>query len=159
MEAFRYRLQPLLDQKAERKQEAERALAAARQKLRDEEEQLAAARFREQSLATERDARRRLLLTAETGADELRRRVDDLALLGRRIEDAKDEVMSLRLQIEESKEQVGLAVTALADASRELEVLKKHREKGERRFRAELERKDAVAQDEIASAMYARRRQ
>ncbi len=76
----------------------------------------------------------------------------------RRIEDIKDEVMSLRLHIEECKEQVELAVTGLAAAAREVEVLDKHRAKGERRLRAELERKDAIAQDGSASSMYEIRR-
>lgn len=158
METFHYRLQTLLDRKAELKEEAERALAAARQKLRETEARLVAAREHEQALQTDREARRRALLTGESGGDEVRRRVDDLALLGRRIEEARDEVMSLRLRIEESQEQVDHAGAALADAARELEVLNKHRAKGESRFRAGQERKDAAAQDEIASALFARRR-
>jgi flagellar export protein FliJ len=148
MERFHYRLQPLLDRKADLKEEAERALAAARQKLRETEASLAAAREREQALEADRAERRRGLLTGESGGDQVQRRVADLALLGRRIEDARDE----------AKEQVEQAVAALAEAARELEVLNKHRAKGERRFRAEQERKDAAAQDEIASALFARRR-
>jgi flagellar biosynthesis chaperone FliJ len=158
METFRYRLQTLLDRKAELKENAERELAAARQKLREAEARLAAARDREQALDADRAARRRALLTGESGGDEVRRRVSDLALVGRRIEEARDEVMSLRLHTEESKEQVDHAAVVLAGAVRELEVLNKHRAKGERRFRAELERKDAAVQDEIASALFARRR-
>jgi flagellar export protein FliJ len=158
METFRYRLQTLLDRKAELKEEAERALAAARQKLREAEARLAAAREREQALDADRATRRPVLLTGESRGNEVRRRVSDLAMVGRRLEEARDEVMSLRLQIEESKEQVDRACAALAEAARELEVLNKHRAKGESRFRAEQERKDAAAQDEVASALFARRR-
>jgi hypothetical protein len=96
-----------------------------------------------------------------TGAAEglqLRRKVDDLSLLGRKIEDAKDEVMSLRLEIEERQEQVTLAIGEVATATRELEALKKHRAKSERRFLAELERKEAAAQDEIAATLHETRR-
>jgi flagellar biosynthesis chaperone FliJ len=158
METFRYRLQPLLDRKAARKLDAERALAAARQRLCETEAELAEARERLGALEDRRAARRSALLVAETGAEDLRRRVDDLALLGRRVEDVKDEAMALRRRIEERKEEVDSAVAALADAARELEVLNKHRAKGERRFRADQDRKDAAAQDEIASALFARRR-
>ncbi len=158
METFRYRLQTLLDQKVERKKEAERHLANTRQKLRDAQEQLAQRMARQQEMEADRMAQRRALLAEESAGIELKNKVSDLALSARRIEDIKDEVMSLRLHIEECKEQLELAVTALAAAAREVEVLNKHRAKGEQRFRAELERKDAIAQDENASSMYDIRR-
>src|SRR4051812_15427005 len=132
MRPFHYRLQALLDRKAERKDEVERAPIGVRQKLRDAEAGLAAARERQQLLEAARTARRGSLLTAESDGMELRRRVGDMALLGRRIEDVKDEAMSLRLHIEECKEQVELAAAAVAAAARELEVMKKHRERSER---------------------------
>lgn len=158
MGTFRYRLQTLLDQKIERKQEAERHLAVCRQKLREAQEHLVERTGRQHELEAERFDRRRALLPAESGGNEVRRRVDDLALFARRIEEVKDEVMSLRLQIEECKERVEQAVAGLAAAAREVEVLNKHRERAERRFRAELERKDTITQDEIASALYENRR-
>ena len=154
METFRYRLQTLLDRKAGLKQDAERALAACRDVLANAERRLAAGRERQQALEQDRAARGGALLVGEAGGEEVRRRVEDLVVIGRRIEEAKDEVMSLRLHIEECREQVDQAAAALAVAARELEVLNKHRDKAERRFRAAEERKDSAAQDEIASALY-----
>jgi flagellar biosynthesis chaperone FliJ len=148
----------LLDRKVERKEEAERELAARRQRLREAEAMLAATRERLRTLEAERAARRGGLLQGISGGLELRRRAGDLELLGRRIEESKDEAMSMLLEIEERKEQVELAAADVAGAAREVEALTKHREKGERRFRAECERIEAAAQDEIASAMYEARR-
>ncbi len=45
-----------------------------------------------------------------------------------------------------------------AEARREVEVLAKHREKQEQRFRRELEAKEEVALDEIGNVLYATRR-
>ena len=158
METFRYRLQTLLEHKAARKQEAERALATARAELRAAETRLEDARARQRALEEELALRRNALLTVETAGEKLARRVGDLQLLGRRIDDAKDAVMSLRLEIEERRERVEQAAAALAEAARQVEVLSKHRAKGERRFRLEQERSEAAVQDELASARFARRR-
>jgi flagellar biosynthesis chaperone FliJ len=158
METFRYRLQVLFDRKAELKKEAERAWAAARERLRDVEARLEKAREAQGRLEASRADHRARLLTGEVDAIDLRRRVDDLALLGRRIEEAKDEVMSARLAIEERKEELEKAAADLTAAAREVEVLAKHRARGERRFRVEQERREAIAQDEIASALHQRRR-
>jgi flagellar biosynthesis chaperone FliJ len=151
-------LQPLLDRKVEKKDEAERELVSWRQKLRMSENALDETRERQRALEAERTERRNGLLTGVAGGLELRRRVGDLELVGRRIEEAKDEAMSLLLEIEERKEQVELAVAEVAAATRELEVLKKHKEKTERRFRAECDRKEAGTQDEIASVLFEARR-
>lgn len=158
MGIFRYRLQPLLDQKAAKKEDAEQHLATCRKKLREAQEQLAERMARQKEMEAQRLERRRALLADEAAGADVQHRVNDVALMARRIEDMKDEVMSLRLHIEECKEKVEMAVAALAEAVREVEVLKKHRAKGEQRFRAEVERKDAIAQDEIASAMFETRR-
>ena len=66
--------------------------------------------------------------------------------------------MAQRIDIEERKEQLDNATSALASATREVEVLNKHRSRAERRWMAEAERKEAIEQDEIASAIYQTRR-
>lgn len=160
MPVFRYRLQTLLDQKLEHKQEAERVLAQRRKELREAEERLAGLRTRQEELEAGRAARRASLLPGTSSGEEIRRRRDDLSLAARRVEDIKDEVMAQRIQIEDRKEQVETAASALAAVAREAEVLTKHRSRGERRWNAEVERKEAIEQDEIASALHqARRRQ
>ncbi|MCX6627863.1 MAG: hypothetical protein NTW28_09570 [Candidatus Solibacter sp.] len=158
MAIFQYRLQPLLDRKLERKQEAERELALRRQELREAEHRLSQLREEQGAAEDRRAERRRTVLTGASGGEDIRRRVDDVALLSRRIESIKDEIMSQRLQVEESQEKVDQAVAGLAAATRELEILNKHRAKSERRFVAEVDRKEAIEQDEIASTLYEARR-
>jgi len=58
------------------------------------------------------------------------------------------------LLIEDCKEQVDLAQRHLAKCSREVEILNKHREKLEQRFRREAERKEALELDEIGNMLY-----
>ena len=158
MPAFPYRLQPLLDQKLERKQEAERAQVERRKELRESEARLAELQSRQGELETERTACRTSLLSGESTGEEIRRRRDDLSLATRRVEDIKDDVMAQRIEIEERVEVLENATAALAAATREVEVLNKHRSRSERRWLAERERKEAIEQDEIAAALFQTRR-
>jgi flagellar biosynthesis chaperone FliJ len=158
MPAFQYRLQPLLDQKLERKQEAERAQVERRKELRESEARLAALQSRQGELEAVRTACRTGLLAGESTGEEIRRRRDDLSLAARRVEDIKDEVMAQRIEIEERVELLENATAALAAATREVEVLNKHRSRSERRWLAEVERKEAIEQDEIAAAIFQTRR-
>jgi flagellar biosynthesis chaperone FliJ len=158
MPAFAYRLQPLLDQKLERKQSAERTQVARRKELRESEARLAELQARQAELEIARTASRAGLLSGECTGEDLRRRRDDLSLATRRVEDIKDEVMGLRIEIEERVELLENATAALALATREVEVLNKHRDRSERRWRAGVERQEAIEQDEIAAAMFQQRR-
>jgi flagellar export protein FliJ len=158
VDAFQYRLQALLDRKREQKEAAERALAQARHDLRDCEQRLAGTLDRQARMEAQRAEQRRTLLSSATTGQELQQRVGDLDRAGRRIEEVKDEAMALRLELEEHKEKVESAAAGLAEATRELEVLKKHRERSERRFRAEVARRENAEHDEIASAMFEARR-
>jgi flagellar biosynthesis chaperone FliJ len=158
MPAFSYRLQPLLDQKLEREQEAERAQVERRRDLRESEARLAGLQSRQVELEAARTACRNGLLSGESTGDEIRRRRDDLSLAARRVEDIKDEVMAQRIEIEERMELLENASAALAAATREVEVLNKHRSRSERRWLAEFERKEAIEQDEIAAAIFQTRR-
>jgi hypothetical protein len=158
MPLFHYRLQALLNQKLDQKQEAERLQAQRRRELRASEQCLAGLLVRQGELEAGRTACRAALFCGESSGEEMRRRRDDVALAARRVEDVKDEVMAQRIDIEEREEQLGNATSALASATREVEVLNKHRSRTERRWIAEAERKEAIEQDEIASAMHQTRR-
>lgn len=159
MAEFRYRLQPLLEQKTEAREKAEHELAARRAALREAQEQLDRLTSAVAALSEERAAARRSLVgDGGSMGVEVNRRVDDVAILGRRLEAARDEVFAQRLTIEEREEEVVRAKQAVTEATREEEVLKKHKEKSRKRWSAELERKEEAEQEEIASAMYETRR-
>jgi flagellar biosynthesis chaperone FliJ len=60
--------------------------------------------------------------------------------------------------LEGCEERLAEARRDLGEITREVEVLHKHRERLEQRFLREIERKDALEQDEIGNVLYMSRR-
>jgi flagellar biosynthesis chaperone FliJ len=162
MSQFRYRLQPLLNEKLALKGDAEEALAKRQAELRAEQEKLETLNHRVDALCGRKSAFRANLLagSAAGGIDgmdaQLRR--DYVRGLDQDIEEARDAVLSQKTVIDGCVEHVAAARRELAGRTREVEVLKKHRERLEQRFLRELERKDALEQDEIGNVLYMSRR-
>ncbi len=162
MPTFKYRLQPLLDQKIDLKKQAEEALGQRQKELRDEQQKLEEFHRQHRELTIKRERLRREVLASPeaeplTGS-EVRRRTEYLKRLQLDVDAAKDAIFSQKLLIEECEERLSEARRQLAQCSREVEILKKHREKLEQRFHREVERKEAVEQDEIGNMLYMRRR-
>ena len=153
---FKYRLQTLLDLKLERKEELQRDLAqrlaelAAEQKAHQELE-AARARMEEKLASLKRVPLGMSGLAIQQYRDYLRGLVMD-------VEAARDAEFSQRLRVQEFQDNVGKARRALAECSREVEVLNKHRDRLEKRFLKEAERKEAADQDEIGSMLFSRGR-
>ncbi|MEZ5403583.1 MAG: hypothetical protein R2729_28140 [Bryobacteraceae bacterium] len=154
---FQYRLQTLLDQKARAQEEAERALGDKQRDLRVERERLEEENGKLAAVQQKREAFRRET-PAEMTADTMRYRADYLRGLGQDVELAKDAVYAQRFAVEEAEERVEEARSALARATREAEVLRKHREKAETRWRREQERAAELEQEEIGSVLHEARR-
>jgi hypothetical protein len=158
MASFRYRLETLLEQKQEAKAAAEQALA-----LRRAEERRAAAELERLqghvNAAAERKrlAREGAFVDGDTIENILARR-GDIAIYTRQLDEAKDEVLSHRLYMEELAEMREAAEAVVAEAAREVEVLLKHRGKAEARFLSEAERKENLELEEIAASMFEARR-
>jgi flagellar biosynthesis chaperone FliJ len=163
MPTFKYRLQPLLDQKIHLKEQAQEMLVEKQKQLRLAYEKLEELRASEQALVIKKDTVRRNLLVSRDGQAvagvEVRRRSEHLQHVGLELDAAKDAVFSHQLFIDDCKEQVKLAQQHLAKCSRDVEILEKHREKLEERFYRELERKEALELDEIGNMLYTRRSQ
>jgi len=159
MAQFQYRLQPLLDTKIKAKEEADKEVAKHRSALRDAERVLSELQDASQAMESERSGMLIGMLSGEgiTGLD-VRRRVDDLAIIGRRIEDARDEIFAQRTVVEEYVENVTQAEGVAAELTRQVEVFTRHREKKELKFRQSEELREANEQDEIAATMYEARR-
>ena len=158
MPPFRYRLEALLDQKREAKTAAETALAARRAEERQARVRLAELEtFATAAAERKRLARETAFVDNDLIEDILARR-NDVTIYARRLEEAKDDVMSQRLFLEELAELTEAALAAVAEASREVEVLLKHRGKAEARFLVEADRKETLEQEEIAAAMFENRR-
>ena len=159
MATFQYRLQPLLDAKRKAKEGADEELVKRRAALRESERVLAGLREAAQAMEAEKAGMLVGMFSGDglTGLD-VRRRVDDVAILGRRLEDAKDEIFAQQMAVEERREAVAEAEGVAAELARQVEVFTRHREKKELKFRQDEERRDANEQDEIASTMYEARR-
>jgi len=155
---FKYRLQPLLDQKIHLKEQAEEVLGHKQKQLQHASEKLEQLRESEQALVNKKELLRRNLLHSSGGEAisgvEISQRREHLQSVNFEVESAKDAVFAQQLFIEDCKEQVDLAQRHLAKCSREVEILNKHREKLEQRFRREAERKEALELDEIGNMLY-----
>ena len=158
MPTFTYRLQPLLDQKVRLKEQAEEQFAQKQKQLRLAYERLEELRAAEKALVVKRDTLRRNLLVSDGGQPpsgvQVRQRREHLEFVTVELEAARDAIFAHELFIEECKEQVAAAQRHLTKCLRDVEILKKHREKLQQRFQRELERKEALELDEIGNMLY-----
>jgi flagellar biosynthesis chaperone FliJ len=163
MTQFTYRLQPLLEQKQEGRKEAERELIRREQELDAQLAVLHTSQTREKKLVEKRDQFQRQMLTnpdpsqALTGR-EVMERAEYVKALKLEIEDAKSEVLSQGLVVEQCEARMRESKERVEDARREVEVLTKHRSKQEERFLRECQAKEELALDEIGNLLYATRR-
>lgn len=159
---FRYRLEAFLEQKNRAREEAARALAAAADALHAEQEKLEQLRNKERELTKTRDELRRRMLEPEPGqiltGEDVRARTEWRRALEQDMDAQRGRIFSQRIVVDEAEERVGQAREHLIDCSRQVETLKKHRERSEQKFRREVEQKQALEQEEIASAMHEARR-
>jgi flagellar biosynthesis chaperone FliJ len=72
---------------------------------------------------------------------------------------ATDAVRLQENRVQEARERVKRAQRVLTDAAREVEILERHRQRLESRFRREQDRKEAVEHDDAGNIIYLRRRQ
>lgn len=160
---FTYRLQLLLERKEEAKKEAERELTREEQEHQSQLEVLQSLQCREKELIAKREHLRRELLSkpGEGGtltAREVQDRSEHVNVVGVQIEEAKGDVLSQALAVEQCELRVKEARKRVAEARREAEVLTKHRTKQQERFLRELQAKEELALDEIGNVLYTTRR-
>jgi flagellar biosynthesis chaperone FliJ len=159
---FKYRLDPLLSQKTQVKQDAEQSLAERSRELSEEEKRLAEVKQHEAELLRLKEKARSDLLQPGGGkqitGEDIRRRLDYLRGVDHDVETARGEVFAQKQAVDESQEKLIQARQFLADCAREVEVLEKHRGKAEARHVQQVERKEANELDEIGSHLYISRR-
>jgi flagellar export protein FliJ len=163
MTQFTYRLQPLLEQKQELSKEADREVVRHEQELQAQLETLESRQRRVQELVQKRQQLRQELMSrpgekVALKAAEVLERSEFIKVLGSDVQQAENDVSSQRVVVETCQADVKEAKEHAAEARREVEVLSKHREKQEERFRREVEAKEEVALDEIGNVLYATRR-
>lgn len=157
-----YRLQPVLDVRERAKQEAARVVGVRRAQLEEAEAQLAR-RERELAACRERQAAARSKMVGETERGAEARRIVEhrthLADLRRREAELADAVEEQRGVAARAARELDAALAGLAEASKEVQVIEKHREhwrEGERR--AGLRREQKLS-DEIAAVIHRRGRE
>jgi type III secretion system (T3SS) protein YscO len=163
MTQFVYRLQLLLERKEEAKKESEKQLAEREKDLQEQVEILEALQQGEQKLIGQRQQLRRDLLrksdeTESLTARKVQERQEYLKLVGLQIEEARREVLSQRVVVEQYESRVMEARHHVEEARRELEVLTKHRARQEERFLRDLQVKEELALDEVGNVLFTTRR-
>jgi phage shock protein A len=155
MPFFRFRLQPLLEQKLEAQKSAEEALAGQQKQLSAEERALDKLQQQEKRLAQSVSImRRRLLSTPNMCGDGLEKQSDYLHGLLQDLHSAHDAIVSQELGVREAQARVTAAGDYVAACRREADVLAKYREKVEKRFLRDLARKEELEEDEIGNMLF-----
>jgi flagellar biosynthesis chaperone FliJ len=156
---FRYRLQVLLDRRVRAREEAQHALGAAEQDLRKAEDELESCR-REQEAGEERLRQARGEWLSSVGrassGEAMRLRRSHIERLDQERRNAVDETRAQQVSVAEAGERLAAARQALADRSRDVEVLEKHRARLERRFQENAARIEALEQEEMANIIFLR---
>ena len=163
MTQFVYRLQLLLERKEEAKKESEKQLAEREKDLQEQVEILEALQQGEQKLIGQRQQLRRDLLrksdeTESLTARKVQERQEYLKLVGLQIEEARREVLSQRVVVEQYESRVMEARHHVEEARREVEVLTKHRARQAERFLRDLQVKEELALDEVGNVLFTTRR-
>jgi flagellar export protein FliJ len=155
----KYRLQPVLDVRGKAKQAAATLLANKREQLVLAETELTrrkqtlAACLRRQTIAQgrmleefQRGVDANTMVAHRTHLADLRRNAEELAT---RVEDQRRAVTSAEAEVDR-------AVTALIEASREVQVIEKHRENWQQHSRREEQLREQKIGDEIGAVTYRR---
>jgi flagellar biosynthesis chaperone FliJ len=163
MAQFRYRLERLLEQKVAAKDDAQQALADRQKELTIEREALEACAVERERIGTRLADLRRSMLAGvaaqqATGAMIGMRR--EFAIrLQQELREAQDSYRAQELRIRDAEDAVQDARKRLAECSREVETLEKHRDRLRAQFEKEAERKESLEQEEMGNVMFLRRRQ
>lgn len=162
MAAFTYRLQTLLDQREELKKHAERELVALEQEFKKQTERMQTLQQTVQDLTEKHRQMKRDLLSkpgqgAALNAQKVQERIEYVKAVGFQVEEAQADVITQRGVIEQCESDVQHGKKRVQEATREVEVLQKHRTKQEDRFRRELQEKEDLMLDEIGNVLYANR--
>jgi flagellar biosynthesis chaperone FliJ len=162
MQKFRYRLDPLLEQKRKEKEAADEVLGSVKQQWAAEREREQQMKHRVDELTDAYAGMRRKVLRPDAGsamsAVHVSHRVAFLKRLAADTEAARDEVFAQQLVVEEAASRVLDAKRTVDEASRRVDILEKHRGKLEKRFYAAAEAKEALELDELGNAMYLTKR-
>ena len=153
----RYRLEALLKLKARMKKRAEIALARSLKRLQEERKRLE--EFRKeltQIIADWKNAREEMksALSAGMVVGEGNVYVNYVRKLGEDQKEKEEEIEDQHEVIEEAEGKVAFARREYIDASRELQVMEKHRELWQKKMRGELKQIEAKNLNELENVIH-----
>jgi flagellar biosynthesis chaperone FliJ len=149
----------LLEQKLEAQEQSQRRLAERQKELAGEQKAFDDLTGAQQRIEQVMTRTRQTMLTSGGEVQGILFRRDYLRGLKTDLEAAKDAVLVQRVRVQEFEQRVSEGRQELAECSRQVEILKKHRERLAKRFAREQEAHDAKEQDEMGNLIYLRRRQ
>lgn len=159
MAGFQFRVQVLLNQRSEAKQQAEELLAEREREHAAEQQtmkELEDAAHRARELYDRKRAEH--FANGLYGGSAFSKRSDFLLGLKMDMQEAQSGVLAQQVFVDQASEEVQLARTALEERRREVEVLEKYRQKAEKRFLQEAAYREELEQDEIGNVMHLSRR-
>lgn len=154
-----YRLQPVLEQRERRKQQAERALGEAKQRLRAEQQRLEEMLEVRRQLDAKRieTTRRFEELLTQPGvpiAEESLRHDRYQQVLAEQAARMDAEIAQQRRAVAAAERGVAEAQAALLKAATDLQAMEKHKEKWEEKVRREAREREQEVQEELGQAMW-----
>lgn len=161
MSAQKYRLQPVLDKREKKKKDAEKILADARaeverqkQILKQREEDIEKAIQKKDKYTA--DLRTKMDAGMETGKITAGKAY--IEVLKQNIVTAQKKAEEQKKVVESAEQKVQVAVAGVAEATKEMKVIEKHKENWQDAERKEAEEKEDKEQEEVAQSMYQQRK-
>lgn len=158
-----YRLQIVLDQKKEARDEAARYLAEKREILKREQEEEARLRREldenRQRKAQEHDLLAREGLSNALDANRAQQRLNFIKRLDHMADVLNTRIAAQQEKVKHAEQEVEEALQALVQASRELEVMEKHKERWTKKTKQEEDMNEQREMNEIGNIMYNARRE
>ena len=161
MAVFRFRLQPILEQREEAREEAAKQLAQKQKELQAAKDTLAELEGKEKGLTQKREDLRKEMATADKvlSAEQIRQKLVYIRAVTQDRETARDNVLAQKMEAADCEDRLRDAQKSLIDAQRAVEILRKYRDRLKARFDREAEQKEALEQDEIGNMLFMSRRE
>lgn len=143
---FKYRLQKILEFKEKKEEEEKEKLAKLMEQL--EYEKKVKAQLEQKLIEVQQ------VLRDKQAAGTLN--VEELRFYPGHIKNIKNQIRNQELRLQELAIRIKEQRTALMKAAQERQVYQKHKEKCQEEWQAELDRKEAIMLDELATINFAR---
>lgn len=158
MSKVKYRLQPILDEKERLREDAIQFLNKKKDELKAEEkkleqikEELTIAIERKNQMTQEYNDK---MFSGKYTVDEIKIRKIHIEDMISKIEEIKQAVENQRKAVARAEGEVRKAEDALIAASKEVQVMEKHKENWQQALKEEERKKEAKQLEEIAQIMY-----